>query len=111
MKVTTKRIQDLIKGLKRTQAEEVFCQMDIAEAVLGEDAEKACVHKVSIGEKKTKERSLVRAFKAQGKVTNGNIGCFDREEYLELLEERLNQVDGDVESLSSPQENDGEERV
>lgn len=93
--VTDKEVQDQIKGLQRTQADEVWCRTDIAKHVLG-DISGVCVHQVALSEKKPKPKSLVEAARNRDAPSTNDMGCFDREAYLEALL-------GALEQKTSPQ--------
>jgi hypothetical protein len=96
-----KKHEDLLTGLKRTQAEEVHCSFEVVAEIIGEEeANMLALNKRSLSQKDTKERSLVAAMKSVGKITTENIATFDRAELLEIIQE-VGLPQGNLESEKS----------
>ena len=88
----------LLLGLERTQAEEVHVNPDQVEAVLGPDILLEVMvkgTKASLSQKRTKERSLVKAMKEEGRVETHNIATFDREMLVAAIKDVLDPEEDD----------------
>lgn len=83
---TFELVLELIEGLQKTQATQVWVRRDIAEFALGEATnDKLCVHSAVLGQKETKRRNLIEAMREAGTVFSDQLGCYDRPVLLSAL--------------------------
>ena len=100
----------LKQALQRTQAQQVHVGYDKVVEIIGEDkAEELCLSEpTALSQKRTKERNLLKAMKAKGKILTSNIAAFPREKLLEAIEQAEQKEEASVNKfskLNTPSEN------
>jgi len=85
--ITIGMVQDQIRGLQRTQAEECWIRKDIFFHILGEEAKDYIANTISLSETPMKPKNLVQAMKQRKNppVSRRDLVCIDRAPALEAI--------------------------
>ena len=95
-------------ALKRTQAQQVHVSYDQVVELIGADmADKLSLSEpTAMSQKRNKERNLLKAMRAAGKVSTSNLAAFPREKLLEAIEQAEQKVEPSVvNKFSQPSKN------
>ena len=78
--ITVGLVQDQIRGMQRTQAEECWIRKDIFHHILGEEADQYIATTISLSESPMKPKNLVQAMrqKKAPPVNTRDFVCIDR---------------------------------
>lgn len=80
--------EQLVWGLKRTQAESVTVRFDLVADIIGEqEAKVLCTQKMRAGEKKTRSPTLTLALLEEAEKDTTGLATFVRSDLLEIIEE------------------------